>query len=134
MFPVWSRHTAMPWLLLLAVPVFSTDGSSASGPHPYDAAWDDVVEGVSLGVENATGVEMEQKRTPSKKGVRWDTHSRKWTASISFAGSQRYLGIFEKEVDQDYFESFHSTPLPTDHFDSVGRGWVKGVRFRGGDW
>ena len=42
------------------------------------------------------------KRTSSKKGVSWQTHSRKWTASISFAGSQRYLGIFEKEVDQGY--------------------------------
>ena len=106
MFPVWSRRTAMPWLLLLAVPVFTTDGSSVSEPHPYDAVWDDVVEGeglVSMSVENATGVEMEQKRTPSKKGVRWHTHSRKWTASISFASSQRYLGIFEKEVNQDYF-------------------------------
>ena len=34
-------------LLLLAVPVFTTDGSPVSEPHPYD---------VSLGVEDATGV------------------------------------------------------------------------------
>ena len=115
----------MPWLLLLAVPVFSTDGSSVSEPHPYDAVWDDRVEGeglVSLGVGNATGVEMEQKRTPSKNGVRWHAQSRKWRAFISFAGSRRYLGIFEKEVDLGYSEYLHSTPLPTDDFDSVGRG------------
>ena len=89
----------MSWLLLLAVPVFTTDGSSVSEPHPYDAVWDDRVVGEGLASTSAEENLMEQKRTPSKKGVRWHVQSRKWRARVRVHGSQHHLGVFEKEAD-----------------------------------